>query len=157
MCKKKIHGTSFITHLGIEGEYLEDYIELLKPYFNIATHHHNIHHCVNKDAVLFYSYFPESINCEDCCHNPDDVKVQKKNISGEIGSGFYEFKRMDMPCGNVDRIHYNGRFVGFYCKQNNVLSLSDIPHSMGNQLHLKTILDKMVDVNLLHPVINLQL
>ena len=148
MTKLKIKGSSLYIVDESSGEHINGYVGIFQKYFKNATHHLSNSHRINMDTILFYSYFPSDVNCSDCNNIPTQLNIPKKVKEG-VGEAFYDFKRMDMPCGNVERIHYGSKFVGFYCKKHNILSLSDIVHTPGNERHLTAIIEAMLENDLL--------
>ncbi len=140
---KIVKGNRMNMHVGVDKEHLYDYIDIFSPYFKSACHHFQDYHTTKQDMILFYSYFPNEIDCEGCNNVPNNLIVTKKSPD-KFGDCFFECKRMDQPCARVEIIYYDSKLVGFYCRKNNLLSLSDMVHQKGNQKHLKTILDEML-------------
>ena len=108
-----VKGNSTVCYRGVQ-EHLDDYMGLLKPYFRNIAHHHHVHHAINKDAILIYSYFPMDIPCSGCHHSAVDIHI-KNARRVEDGKCFYDIRTKDLNCERVDRIFYDNVCVGYYC------------------------------------------
>ncbi len=149
--RKLVKGNSTICYRGII-EHLDDYIEIFKKYFRNIAHHHHIHHGINKDAILMYSYFPIDISCEGCDHESRELDIP---ICGNspISIVFSESKARDLECMNVDRILYGGKHIGFYCPKNNIFCCGDLAHDADQATHIKAVLEGMEEAGYIKPLV----
>jgi len=148
--RKTIKGNSTTCYRGAI-EHLDDYMDIFKKYFRSIANHHHVHHAINKDAILIYSYFPMDISCRGCVHEGEEYRIPISS-SRALSSVFYEKKPRDLECHGVDRILYGDNCVGYYCSKNNVFCCGDISHDADQEVHILAVLEGMVGIGLLHPL-----
>ncbi len=148
--RKTVKGNSTICYRGAI-EHLDDYMEIFKKYFRSIAHHHHIHHGINKDAILMYSYFPMEISCRDCDHENAELIIPL-DTSKPISTVFFESKPRNLECNRVTRILYGGKCAGYYCLKNNVLCCGDWAHEPNQEIHIRAILEGMEKAGYLSPL-----
>lgn len=145
--RKLIKGNTVACYRGAQ-EYLDDYMDLFVKYFKNIAHHHHIHHEINKDAILMYSYFPMEISCSGCRHHQRSFNIPRASKK-DISSVFFEIRPRDLECPDVDRIFYDGILAGYYCPQNNVFCTGDLAHEPEQRVHIQALLEGMEKEGLL--------
>ena len=145
--KLNIRGNSMIIVNDASGEKFTEYTDLFKKYFSTAAHHHQVSHELNKDSILIYSSFPRNIDCDNCSECEVIIHIPEKDF--KINTVFFDRSSSSSPCGNIVKIFYGEYFLGYYCKKNNIFSVTDICHNSGNRKIIKYILDTMEEKGLL--------
>ncbi len=145
--KKIVKGTNIICYRAVD-EHLDDYLDLFKKYFRAIGHHYMVHHSINKNAILIFSYFPMDISCNNCTQKPSTIHIPQISTM-PLSSVFYDVKTKDILCSALHRIIYGEKLVGYYCQKNNVFLTGDIAHEGGQEEHITSILEGMVKAGLL--------
>lgn len=148
--KKIVKGNNIICYRGVE-EHIDDYLALLKKYFRVIGHHYMVHHRINKNAILIFSYFPFDISCNNCDQKQSTIRIPQTSTM-PLSSVFYDLKTTDIPCSALHKIIYGSKPVGYYCRKNNVFITGDIAHNAGQEEHINTLLEGMEKAGLLSQV-----
>ena len=146
--KQTVKGSQLIMRIDSLGEPIQDYVDIVKPYFGKIAHHHHQHHSINKDAVLIFSYFPCDVSCDGCRQKPIGIKIPTIEGNFPIQNGFFDAQFRDVPCSRLIQITYSGHTFGYYCIRNNVFVTTDFAHSRGNQPHVATIFEYLYNAGL---------
>jgi len=147
--KKVIRRNELLVKNAASDECIDEYIDILKPYFNKITHHYTTNHNLNHDCILVYSYFPNEICCDNCRQKPITINISQLDSSIPIKKGFGDNRFRDEPCSRLLRIRYGSLTFGYYCVRNNMMLAADFAHVDGNQPHLKVILETLYDTDIL--------
>ena len=147
--RKTVKGNTVACYRGAQ-ENLEEYMDLFTKYFKNIAHHHHIHHSINKNAILMYSYFPIEISCSGCHHKAIHHYIPRESKK-EISPVFFEVCPRDLECSHVDRIYYGKTLAGYYCIKNNIFCCGDFPHDLNQREHIQAILEGMEKAGLLVP------
>jgi len=147
--KQTVKGTQLIMRIDSYGEPVQDYVDIVKPYFGKIAHHHQQHNSMNKDALMIYSYFPCDVSCDGCKQKPIGIKIPVIAGKFPIGKSFYDSNFRDIPCSRLIQITYGSHAFGYYCIRNNVLVTTDFAHDNGNQPHVAAIFEYLKEAGLL--------
>ncbi len=141
--KRTVKGTKIIMRIDAHNEFMNEYVDIFKPYFNKVAHHHKVDHSINKDAVLAYSYFPCDVSCSGCHQKAMGISIPQIDGSFPIREGFYDSNFKNIPCTRLIQVLYGGAVFGYYCVKNNIFTTTDFAHKNGNQPHVAAIFEYM--------------